>query len=233
MVEAAILFGVGASIFVTGAVFSLLFAVQNGSLRSSFYFLPPLVSLIAGIAYAGMFGIESGTVAFGTDVELLRFADWAVTTPLITYYLGRLAGVERSIKAAAVIANIVMISLGYVFVAVSGTIQWVAFGASMICFVALIYLFLQTFGRALIGASQASRSLFISLRDLTVATWLIYPVVYLLGPLGLEVIQSADVTFLVVVLDLTAKVGLISVILFRQYTLNTYLSYDVPSPSGD
>lgn len=233
MVEAAILFGVGASVFFTGAVFSLLFAVQNGSLRSPFYFLPPLVSLIAGIAYVGMYGIETELIAFGVEVELLRFADWAITTPLITYYLGRLAGVERSIRVVAVLTNVVMISLGYVFVAVSGTVQWVAFGASVICFVALIYLFVQTFGRALIGASQASRSLFVSLRDLTVATWSIYPVVYLLGPIGLEVLHSADVVFLVMALDLTAKVGLISIILFRQYTLNTYLSYDVPSLSGN
>jgi sensory rhodopsin len=233
MVESAILFGIGASIFFTGAVFSFLFAVQNGSLRSPFYFLPPLVSLIAGSAYVGMFALETELIAFGADVELLRFADWAITTPLITYYLGHLAGVERSIKIAAAVANVVMIALGYVFVAVSGTIQWVAFGASMICFVALLYLFVQTFGRALIGASQASRSLFISLRDLTVATWSVYPVVYLLGPIGLGVIHPADVAFLVMALDLTAKVGLISIILFRQYTLNTYLSYDVPAPSGE
>ena len=233
MVETVILFGVGASIFFTGAVFSLLFAVQNGSLRSPFYFLPPLVSLIAGVAYVGMFSIETEAIALGANVELLRFADWAVTTPLITYYLGRLAGVEQSIKAAAVVANVFMISLGYLFVAVSGTLQWVAFGASMICFIAIIYLFVQTFGRALVGASQVSRSLFISLRDLTVATWLIYPVVYFLGPIGLEIIQPADMTFIIMALDVTAKVGLISIILFRQHTLKTYLSYDIPSPSGD
>lgn len=232
MVESVIWFGIGASIFFTASVFFVLFALQNGSIKSSFYSLPPFVATIAGVAYVGMFALESGTVTAPIDVELLRFADWMVTTPLLTYYLGRLAGVERSIRTAAVVANVVMIGLGYAFVTLAGTIQWVAFAASMICFVALVYLFVQTFGRALIGSSRTSKSLFISLRDLTVATWSVYPIVYFLGPIGADLIQSADVSFLITTLDIVAKVGFMSIILFRQYTLNTYLSYDVSSSSG-
>lgn len=232
MVEPVIWFGIGASLFFTASVFFVLFAIQNGSIRSSFYYLPPVVATIAGAAYVGMFAVESGTVTAPVDVELLRFADWMVTTPLLTYYLGRLAGVERSIRLAAVVTNVVMIGFGYAFVILSGTIQWVAFAASMICFVALVYLFVQTFGRALIGSSRTSRSLFISLRDLTVATWSVYPIVYFLGPVGVGIIQPVDVSFLIATLDVVAKAGFMSIILFRQYTLNTYLSYDIPSGSG-
>ncbi|MXR50469.1 bacteriorhodopsin [Halovenus sp. WSH3] len=231
MVDAAVWFGIGASVFFTAAVLFVLFAVQNGSIRSPFYFLPPVIAAVAGTAYVGMYAVESGTVDVGVGLEALRFADWMVTTPLITYYLGRLAGVERATKLAAVLANVVMIALGYVFVTQSGTIQWIAFSASTICFVALVYLFAQTFSSALIGASRTSRSLFISLRDLTIATWAIYPVVYFLGPIGLGAVQAGDLSFLITTLDIAAKVGLMSIILFRQYTLNTFLSYDVPTAS--
>jgi sensory rhodopsin len=62
-----------------------------------------------------------------------------------------------------------------------------------------------------------------------VTVWAIYPVVYLLGPLGAGVLQAGDLDFTVVVLDLTAKVGLMSIILLRQYELNRFISRDATS----
>jgi sensory rhodopsin len=51
----------------------------------------------------------------------------------------------------------------------------------------------------------------------------------LLGPLGAGVLQAGDLDFTVVVLDLTAKVGLMSIILLRQYELNRFISRDATS----
>jgi sensory rhodopsin len=214
-------------VFFVSAVLFAWFAVSRGTLRSPLYYLPPVHATVAGTAYVGMTAVTLGVLPGVVDVELLRFADWLVSTPIITYYLGLLAGADSSTRAVAVVTNVLMIALGYVFIVLSGPLQWVAFGASLLLFMGLVYLFVRTFGQASVGTSRTARSLFVSTRDLTVTVWSIYPIVYLLGPLGAGVLQAGDLDFTVVVLDLTAKVGLMAIILLRQYELNRFLSRDV------
>ncbi|WP_092695474.1 bacteriorhodopsin [Halorientalis regularis] len=222
-------FGIGASIFFLSVVLFIWFAIRRGTLSSPFYYLPPVHATVAGTAYIGMTAATLGMLPSVIDVELLRFADWMISTPIITYYLGLLADADSSTRAVAVGTNVLMIALGYVFTILSGPLQWVAFGVSLLLFVGLVYLFIRTFGQASVGASRTAHSLFISTRDLTVTVWAVYPVVYLLGPLGAGVLQAGDLDFTVVVLDLTAKVGLMSIILLRQYELNRFISRDATS----
>ncbi|WP_299264567.1 bacteriorhodopsin [Halorientalis sp.] len=231
MVGSAVWFGIGASIFFISIVFFVWFAARRGTLRSPFYYLPPVHAAVAGTAYLGMTAAALGLLPGIVDIELLRFADWMISTPIITYYIGLLADVDSSTRSVAVGMNVLMIALGYLFIVLSGPLQWIAFSASLLLFVGLVYLFVRTFGQASVGASRTARSLFISTRDLTVTVWSIYPLIYLLGPLGAGVLQAADLDFTVVVLDLTAKVGLMSIILLRQYELNKFVSRDVSAVS--
>lgn len=229
MVDTTIWFGTGASVFFLAVVLFCWFAATRGDIRSPFYFLPPLLTAVAGAAYVAMTAVTLDALPVPVGIETLRFADWAVSTPLITYYLALLADTDRSTRAVAVATNVGMIGLGYGFVTLSGSLRWVAFTASMALFLGLVYLFVRTFKTALVGSSRTARSLFVSLRDLTIATWLLYPVAYLLGPVGLGVIRPAGIDFIVVVLDVTAKVGLMSIVLLRQYELTTFLARDAPS----
>jgi len=229
MVDTTIWFGTGASVFFLAVVLFCWFAATRGDIRSPFYYIPPLLTTVAGLAYVGMTAVTLDALPLPVGVETLRFADWAVSTPLITYYLALLADTDRSTRAVAVAANVGMIGLGYGFVTLSGSLRWVAFAASTALFLGLVYLFVRTFQTALVGASQTSRSLFVSLRDLTIATWLLYPTVYPLGPTGVGVIDAADIDFLVVVLDVTAKVGLMAIVLLRQYELTTFRTRDAPN----
>jgi len=73
------------------------------------------------------------------------------------------------------------------------------------------------------AATASVRSLFQSLRDLTVVTWSLYPVVYFLGPLGAGIIQVPDLNFLVAVLDTIAKVGFMSILLVRYNSVETFV----------
>ncbi|PSP51799.1 opsin [Halobacteriales archaeon QH_1_68_42] len=226
MVETTVWFGTGTSVFFLGAALFVWFAVARGEIRSPLYYLPPLVATLAGVSYAGMTAVTLGVVD-GATVQTIRFADWLVTTPLITYYLARLAGTERSTRVVAVATNALMIGTGYGFVALSGALRWVAFAASTTLLVGLVYLFGRAFRGALTGASRSARSLYVSLRDLTVATWSVYPVVYFLGPLGVGVIRTGDLDLLIAALDVTAKVGLVAIILLRQYELSEFFSREV------
>lgn len=233
MVSTTVWFGTGSSVFFLAVVLYLWFAATRGDIRSPFYLLPPVLVTLAGTAYAGMTAAALGLLPDVATVELIRFADWAVTTPIITYYLALLADTDSTTRWVATGTNVVMIALGYAFVATSGPLRWVAFAASSVLFLGLVYMFTRTFRSALVGASQTARSLYVSLRDLTVATWTVYPVVYLLGPIGLGVITGPDLDFAVTVLDLAAKVGLVTILLLRQYELSTFLTRDAPSAASE
>lgn len=230
MVDAAVWFGIGAAVFFLAVATFVAFGATRGDLTSPYYFVPPLHALIAGIAYVMMTLVSLGT--FGSvvpediGISAFRYADWSLSTPLITYYLSMLAGVPTRTRVLAVVANVAVIWIGFGSLLVPGLLQWALFGVAALAFLGLLYLYLSTFSRAIEDNPESSRSLFTSLRDLTVGIWTLYPVVYVLGPHGVGVLQVADHHFVVVALDITAKVGLMTVMLVRQYELNTFVSTD-------
>jgi sensory rhodopsin len=223
MVSEVIWYGTGAGVFFTSVVAFLWFATTRGSLGTPFYYLPPIHASIAGTAYVAMTLVATGVVPAVLDVSIFRFADWTLSTPIITYYLARLAGVTRQTRWLAIATNVGMIASGYGYVALTGPLRWAAFTVSTGLFVVLVFLFLRTFDTALETAPGTVRSLFVSLRDLTVVTWSLYPIVYIVGPFGLGLIQSADLNFVVTVLDVIAKVGFMSVLVVRYYSVDNFL----------
>lgn len=227
MVATEIWFGAALVIFLSAIVTFVGFALTRGDIGSPYYFLPPLHALIAGIAYVGMTLAALDVLGGGPlDIELFRYADWSLSTPIITYYLSMLAGAQTRSRIGAVLANVLMIWTGYASIVLASPVRWVFFGLSMIFFVALIYLYLRTFTRAINSNPDVSKRLFLSLRDLTVIIWTLYPLVYLLGPNGFEVLLVADHHFVVVFLDLSAKVGFMALMLIRQYQLDTFILPD-------
>lgn len=223
MAQEIIWYGAGAGTFFVSAIVFVWFAATRGNMRSSFYYLPPIHVSVAGTAYLAMALTASGQVGDPVSVTALRFADWVVSTPIITYYLARLAGVDTQTRWLAVAANVVMIGVGYGFVSFSGSLRWVAFAVSAVVFLGLLYLYVKTFARTISTATATLRSLFLSLRDLTVVTWSLYPVVYLLSPVGIGVIGTPDLNFLVAILDTVAKVGFMSVLLVRYNSVDTFV----------
>jgi len=223
MAQDIIWYGVGAGTFFISTIVFIWFAATRGNLGSSFYYLPPIHASVAGSAYVAMALTASGQIGDPLGITFFRFADWIVSTPIITYYLARLAGVDTQTRWLAVAANVVMIGVGYGFVSLSGSLRWAAFAVSTVVFLGLLYLYIKTFAQTISAATATVRSLFLSLRDLTVVTWSIYPVVYFLGPVGVEVIAAPDLSFIVAVLDVVAKVGFMSALLIRYNSVDTFV----------
>jgi len=223
MAQEIIWYGVGAGTFFISASIFMWFAATRGNLRSSFYYLPPIHASVAGTAYVAMALTAGGQLGGPFSVTVFRFADWIVSTPIITYYLARLAGVDTRTRWLAVAANVAMIAVGYGYVGIPGPLRWAAFALSSVIFLGLLYLYVRTFDRAITTATATVRSLFLSLRDLTVVTWSLYPVVYVLGPVGIGIMQSPDLNFLVAILDTVAKVGFMSILLVRYNSVETFV----------
>lgn len=216
-----IVYGIGAATF---GITILAFLKAGGikrSLTTQYHGLPLLVLLVATGAYGGLLAHEYGY--FAEELAwTIRYAGWALAAAILVYYVGMLAGASRSARAGLGVVALGMVGAGYAGFQTSGTNQWLAYGAAGLLFLVLAGVLLGSVSRAAadrIGAHE-SRSLFESLRDLTVFIWAMYPIAWALGP-GLGLVHHGDQIFLFLVLDLSAMAGFASVIIFRQYALET------------
>lgn len=170
-----------------------------------------LVTGIAAVAYYLM-AQGYGTVAVGgTPVELVRYADWLVTTPLMVLYLGLLARSGRGVYAALVATDVVVIGSGVLAVVLSGTVRYAAFGVGVAAYLVLVFLLVRTLPRR--GSFQSGDVLatFTTVRNLTVVVWTLYPVVWLLAPTGVGLLLPDTQVLVLTYLDLVSKVGFVVV----------------------
>ncbi|MFB6141964.1 MAG: bacteriorhodopsin [Halorientalis sp.] len=233
MVQASVYwFGLGAVALVVAGIATVIAGALRGRLRSPLYNVPALFSTIAGLGYGVMALVELGLVpAFIDDPQVLlavpQYVSWLLTAALITYYLGMLANADMESRLAGVGASVLMVVAGFVAVLTGSPVKWGAFVLSVAFFVGVLYIFLRTYNQSMVENSTGSRGLFETLRDLTVSLWLLYPVVFVLGPFGIGVLASVDYHFLNVFLDIASRGGFVGVILMRQYELRTFLPEDV------
>lgn len=216
-----LVFGIGAATFGITTLAVLKAGGLKRSFTTQYHGLPLLVVLVATGSYGALLAHELGYVAEEL-VWPIRYADWALTAPILAYYVGLLAGASRSLRAGLAAVALGMVGAGYAALHVTGTNQWVAYALSGFLYLVLATMLLGSVSRDAadsIGDSE-SRSLFESLRDLTVFVWLLFPVAWILGP-GLDFLHHGDRVFLFLVLDLSAKAGFASVIVFRQYALRS------------
>lgn len=202
----AVLMGVSTVAFVA---FSLL-----GDHENRFFLLPPAIMTIAGLSYAGMAASSGGFALEGLVVEL-RYLDWILTTPLIVLHIAVVSSTPRRAIAAAMGADVLMIAAGYAATtAATPGLKWGGFAVSSAAFLAVVYVLLTTVTDGVRDESAAVQGTFRTLRDLTIALWFVYPVIWLLGQSGVGVISTVDYHFIVAVLDTTAKVGFTSIVTF-------------------
>jgi bacteriorhodopsin len=181
-----------------------------------------LVTFIAAYHYFRIFESWSdayvyvdGTIqATGTPFnDAYRYVDWLLTVPLLLIELILVMGLSRSETLSrgtrlGVLAAL-MIVLGYpgeIASATSG--RWLWGGLAMIPFLWIIYELFVGLSKSIEGQPEDSRGLIKMARNVTVASWAFYPVVYFAGAIGLGD-ASSDVIIQVgyTIADIIAKAG--------------------------
>ncbi|MFC7082559.1 bacteriorhodopsin [Halorussus caseinilyticus] len=187
----------------------------------------PLWRLAAERRYGTYFGVLAGVTGFATvaylsmalglgsvqvgDAELFlpRYVDWLVTTPLLVLYLGMLCRPERRVYAALVGVDVLVIGAGVVAGLVPTPYNYVAYLVGCVAYMGLLYLLLAVLPRQATLLGDRVTAVFTKLRNLTVVLWTLYPVVWILGPLGVGLLQVGTEVMVVTYLDLTSKVGFV------------------------
>ncbi|MEF8819756.1 MAG: bacteriorhodopsin [Haloferacaceae archaeon] len=213
MVELSIWYGLGAGLLLVGTVTFVAFAALRNDLGSSYYSLPPLQSVFGAVSYAVLALAALGEVTW-VPPAVLRYLAVFLTLPVAIYYLGLLGGVSAERSVTAVSLAMVVVVAAYLTTVTAGRLR---LGLAVLSGVMLLAL-LRTIVRSFAPPDTES-SLFLSLRDLTVAALLVYPAAYLLGPAGAGYLVAADLGFVQLVVHVAFSLGFLVLVVARTYEL--------------
>ncbi|MFD1570621.1 bacteriorhodopsin [Halorubrum laminariae] len=183
----------------------------TGESHAKYYLTLAGVTGVAALAYLAM-ALGVGVVSSPAgDVEIVRYVDWLVTTPLLLLYLGLLARPSRGVLAGLIGVDVVIIAAGIGASATAGTLSWALFGVGGVAYLALVYGLLVSLPRSAAAAGDRVRAVFGTLRNITVVLWTLYPVVWALAPTGLGLVTPATEMLVFVYLDVVSKIGFVVV----------------------
>ncbi|MFB6196572.1 MAG: bacteriorhodopsin [Haloplanus sp.] len=187
-----------------------LWGLRTDPDRRNHYLVLMGVTSIAAVAYALM-ALDVGTVSVaGRVVAVPRYVDWLLTTPLLLLFLAMLGNVGRGSLARLVVADVVLLVLGGVAVAIPGPIRWLAFLGGLAAFGVLVYDLYGRIPRLATFSSERARILFITLRNLTIALWTLYPIVWILAPTGIGLLTRDMAMLVIAYLDLISKAAFVA-----------------------
>lgn len=166
---------------------------------------------IAAVAYLVMaLGFGDVTVA-GTELEIVRYADWLLTTPLMLLYLGLLARADRRILAALIGVDVIVILAGIGATITGGAVGYTLFGVGTLAYLVLAVLLVRSLPRRASFDNVRIEGSFTTLRNLTVVVWSLYPVVWVLSTTGVGLLLPNTEALVVTYLDIVSKVGFVAI----------------------
>ncbi|WP_256545864.1 bacteriorhodopsin [Halobellus inordinatus] len=186
--------------------------------RQEFYIVTIFITAIAFVNYLAMalgFGLTIVEVG-GEELPIYwaRYTDWFFTTPLLLIDLGLLVGANRNELSSLVGLDMLMIGTGVVATLSAGPgflsegarrlIWW---GISTGFLLVLLYMLYGSLDEKASKLTGDAASTFSTLRTLIVVVWLVYPVWWIVGTEGLQLVSLNIETAGFMVLDLVAKVG--------------------------
>lgn len=215
-----------------GTIYPLAKAVRDPKNRR-YYAILSGVTGIAAVAYLTMtLGIGDVVVDGGT-VPVPRYVDWLLTTPLLLWYVGLLAGASRRRLAELVALDVVVLGAGTAAIAATGLLSWGLFLAGVVAFLGIVRLLAWTVPAEAQFPTATVRATFVKLRNLTVVLWSLYPVAWLLGPPGAGLLDGVTTMQVIMYLDFVSKVVFVVVAVNAADALDDLDSAAAAAAPGD
>lgn len=165
---------------------------------------------LATLAYLGMSVDLFALTENGIEIQTLRYIDWAVTTPLLVGYMAYAAQASRRTVTAVIVADLLMILLGFVGVLQTGVLVYVFGGLSTVAYLGLVYYLFGPLSWNLRRTAGADKwAVYAKLRNLIGLLWFVYPIVWVLSPPALDVLTRATTGVLITYMDVAAKLGFV------------------------
>ncbi len=197
---------VGAIALAVGTVPSLYVMLRDPQNRL-YYAILASITAIAAVSYAftrfGFGAIPVGDATFYAP----RYVDWLLTTPLLILYLALLCRPGKRMYALLIGLDVALITLGIAAIFTEGLLSLALFAAGCVAYGVLAYLLVVRLPRTAAFETDRVAIVFAKLRNLTVVLWTLYPVVWLLAPVGFGFLTPGTEMMVIVYLDIITKVG--------------------------
>ena len=166
------------------------------------------VGVTAAVAYA-LLSADFATIQAmdGHTVYVVRYIDWALTTPMHVAYLALLVGVTGRylIEAAGVQALTIVLGLAGAYV--EGPLKWVLFAAGGLAFVRVLYLLYGPITDVARSGNEDVAGTHRTLLNFIAVLWLIYPIIWVLAQSGIGLLDLETQALVVTYIDVVAKIG--------------------------
>eukprot|EP00960_Hanusia_phi_P038611 753511-Hanusia_phi.AAC.1 len=174
--------GVGALtiVFLVLAVSTIVFIARSSSAKETkqYYFCSIYICAFSTLAYFAMLSGQGWTAVAGCrQFFYVRYADYAITFPLIILQLGLIAGAETSIIAATIGAEILYVATFYfASVSVVTTVKWFWFVIGAIALVCVLVSISKNMRESAVTRGGDVASLYGQLATIVTVTFIFYPV---------------------------------------------------------
>lgn len=209
--------------FSGAAVFALWSMKRKGVPRVE-YLIAFLIPVWSGLAYMSMALGQGAFIIEGQLVYFARYLDWVVTTPLLLTALA-LTGMHQLKKkdpiiiASLVVADVIMITTGFIADVTSGAMVYTWYLVGVTAFLVILWVIWEPLRKVAKKQDQKLYKVYLTMCAYLTFFWISYPVAWLLGPSGLQVIGQVGDTLLFVILPIFSKVGFSLLDLFQLRSL--------------
>ena len=174
-----------------------------------------ICAIAAGLYLSMAFG-QGKTVIEGRPTVWVRYITWFLSTPLLILDLTYLGKTSLPITGSLLGANAYMIVTGFVAtISPNRSIGHIWYVVSCFAFLATAYLLVNQYRTEAERKHPRAKQVFRKLLAVHLVLWTAYPIVWLLGNTGLNLINQGSETMFYTILDLASKVG------FGLLSLNT------------
>ncbi len=210
---------VGALALAAGTLPSVYY-LQNNPENKLYYGILTAITSIAAASYT-LTALGIGTIPVnGSMFYLPRYVDWLLTTPLLILYLALLCKPDKQMYVLLVGLDVALILFGVAAIITEGTLSLALFGTGSAAYLALAYLLVVKLASKADFETDRVAIVFSKLRNVTVVLWTMYPIVWLLAPVGSGLLLPSTEMLVIVYLDIITKVGFAILALMGRDALN-------------
>ncbi|MBW3112467.1 bacteriorhodopsin [Bacillus sp. MCCB 382] len=199
-------------VMFTGAAVFAIWSMRRKGVPRVEYFIAFLIPVWSGLAYMSMAMGQGAVLVEGQLVYFARYLDWVVTTPLLLTALA-LTGMHQVKKkdpiiiASLIVADVIMISSGFIADLSSGVMVYTWYLAGVTAFLVILWIIWVPLRKMSKKQDQSVYKVYLIMCGYLTFFWISYPIAWLLGPSGLEITGQSGDTLLFVILPIFSKVG--------------------------
>lgn len=216
----------GAAALYAGSLLVFFSGGRQAIAEANHTWLHALVCVVAGTSYLAMadgVGVIGGDGEGSAPIFVTRYADWAITTPLLLLGLAITAmpdGIRRwGMVVAVLLLDLLMVGAGFAS-AVSETagerLLWFVLGC--VFYLLIVAVLWGSFRVEARKRGLTVRRVYVQLAGILSALWAFYPILAYLGANSTGVLDDFETLVALTLLDFTSKViyGLVAGIGFRR-----------------